>query len=57
MKQHTHWMQVFDEGGIGRLEYSVNHITDQIFNLVQQVLKGDEGALRFTVGVPAEQAF
>ena len=50
-------MQVFDEGGIGRLEYSVNHITDQILNLVQQVLKGDEGTLCFTVCVPANKAF
>lgn len=45
-------VEVLEQLSCGGLEDAVHHVTHQIFQSVQEVLKGDEGTFRFDVSVP-----
>lgn len=48
----TYRVDVVEQLAGGRFEHSIHHITHQLLQSVQQIIKGYEGTLRFNVRVP-----
>lgn len=48
----TYRVDIVEQLAGRRFEHSIHHITHQILQSVQQIIKGYEGTLRFDVRVP-----
>lgn len=51
----TYRVEVLEQLSCGGLEDALHHIAHQVLQSVQEVVKGDEGTLRFDVSVPEAQ--